>query len=110
MSMPRPRRAMRTPKTLRLSPNHSRQLLPMFSFIWLQSPVQLYPHGCQVERMRELAFCLLLEGEGEQPPVHLQATVVVDESHFPEPVHEVAHACARSTHHLGESFVADLHH
>lgn len=48
--------------------------------------------------------------EGPECPVNLnlQAAVVFDKAHFPEPIHEVTHSGAGSPDHLGESFLAHL--
>jgi hypothetical protein len=43
---------------------------------------------------------LLLESEGEQSPMHPQASLVVDESPFSKAVHEEADSGARRTDHL----------
>ena len=52
---------------------------------------------------------LLMEGKGEQSPMHPQAPFVVDESPFSKAVHEEAHSGARRTDHLRESLLAHLH-
>jgi hypothetical protein len=40
--------------------------------------------------------------------VHLTLTVVANEAHLPEPVHEEAHPRPSGAHHLGQSFLTDL--
>jgi hypothetical protein len=49
-----------------------------------------------------------VENDIQQRTVHLETTVVVDESQFPEPVHEEANSRARRADHLGEGFLTDL--
>lgn len=51
-----------------------------------------------------------MQDDVEQRAVYLQTAVVLDESQFPEAVHEEADAGAGSPHHFGERFLADLGH
>ena len=48
---------------------------------------------------------LVVEEKGVQRFVHVQAAVVIDESHLPEAIHEVAHPGARGTHHFRKRFL-----
>jgi len=67
-----------------------------------------YPalHWFLCELVWELAPHLLLEGEGEQSPMHPQAPFVVNESRLPKAVHEEAHSRARRTDHLRQSLLS----
>jgi hypothetical protein len=49
-----------------------------------------------------------VENDIEQRTVHLETTVVVDESQLPEAVHEEADSGARRADHLREGFLTDL--
>ena len=44
----------------------------------------------------------------QQGPVNFNSAVVVDETHFPEFVHEKRHAWARCSYHLGERLLTDF--
>jgi len=44
----------------------------------------------------------------EQRAVDLQATIVVNESQFPEPVHEEAHPGTGRADHFGQHLLADF--
>src|ERR1035437_4233190 len=51
---------------------------------------------------------LVVQNYIEQRAMDLQTAVVVNESQFPEPVHEEAHPRAGRADHLGQSFLTDL--
>src|SRR5688572_9247893 len=55
-----------------------------------------------------LPVTLVAENDGEERAVHVQATVVMDEAHLPEPVHEVADPRSGRADHGGEGLLTDL--
>jgi len=49
-----------------------------------------------------------VQNYAEQRAVHLQAAIVVNETQFPEAVHEEADSRTSSSHHLGQNFLTDF--
>src|SRR5690349_11170854 len=73
------------------------------SSLWNASSVS--PAGYLVSWGRCSAKQLIVENYIEQRAVDLQTAVVVDESQFPEPVHEEANPRAGGPNHLGQGLL-----